>query len=266
MTHPTAHAVHELHQYLRERSHWSSIARWLIAGFALLGLVVWFGHDLIEEIEAVEHWIEGHGALGWAVFVILFIVVTSIFVPLSFMAIAGGAMFGPIGGFLLSFTSVFMGAALNYVVARQLLKTQIDAMLNRHPKLQAIQSAVEREGLRFQLLLRLSPINATSVNYVLGATGSKFPTFLVATAGLIPAVIANVYFGHSASHVTKYAGQSGEHSTLQTVVTVIGLAICVLVMIGITRIASKAIADAGHAQAESSEPANLDVSIERDSS
>ena len=117
-------------------------------------------------------------------------------------------------------------------------------MLERHPKLQAIQHAVNQEGLRLQLLLRMAPISPVTVSYVLGATGVRFWTFLIATAGLIPAILMNAYFGYTANHVTKVAGNASEQSTMHTVATIVGLVVCVVISIAITRIATKAISDA----------------------
>jgi uncharacterized membrane protein YdjX (TVP38/TMEM64 family) len=244
VTNHSKHIVHELHVYLHDQAHWKTIARWLVIGGVAFFLIVWFGKDVIDEIEIVEAWIEGHGALGWAAFVGLIVVVTSVFLPLSMMAIAGGAMFGLVGGTVLTFTGAVLTAGLNYLGARSLLKTRIESMLEHHPKLRAIQLAVHRQGLRLQLLLRMAPINATSVNYVLGATGIRFPIYLIATVGLIPSIIVNVYFGYAASHVTKVAGKASENSTLHTVATVVGLIVCIAVMIAITKVATKAIAEA----------------------
>lgn len=244
MTKHSKNVRRELHEYLRNQAHWKTIARGLLIGMGVLILIVWFGRNVVAEIEAVETWIEGHGALGWGAFVGLIIVFTSMFVPLSMMAIAGGAMFGLVGGTVLTSVGAILTAALNFLAAGSLLRTRIEKWLERHPKLRAIQQAANREGLRLQLLLRMSPINAVSVSYVLGATGVRFSTFLIATVGLIPAVLVNVYFGYTASHITKVAGNASEHSTLQTVATVVGLVVCIVVMIGITRVVTKAIADA----------------------
>jgi uncharacterized membrane protein YdjX (TVP38/TMEM64 family) len=83
-----------------------------------------------------------------------------------------------------------------------------------------------------------------SVSYVLGASGVRFWTFMIATVGLIPGLFVEVYFGYMASHVTKVAGNASEHSTLHTVVVVIGFAVCIAMMILIARIATKALAEA----------------------
>lgn len=235
--------AHELHTYLHNQAHWRTIARWLLIGLVVLILIVWFGRDLVEEIEIVEKWIEGHGVLGWIVFVAMIIVLTSILFPISVLAMAGGAIFGLVGGTVLTFAGALLTGAFNFHVANKLLRQRIDKMLEKYPKLRAIQLAANREGLRLQLLLRMAPINAVSVNYVLGATGVRFSTFLIALFGLLPAIIVNVYFGYTASHMTKVAGKASEHSTMQTVVTVVGLLVCVAVMIAITRVATKAIAE-----------------------
>ena len=235
---------HELHEYLRNQTHWKTIARGLLIGMGSLILIVWFGRNVIAEIEVIETWIEGHGALGWIVFVGMMIVFTSMFVPDTLLAIAAGAMFGLVGGTILTFVGAFLTAALNFLAAHGLFQTRIEKWLERHPKLRAIQQAANRGELRLQLLLRMLPINAVLVSYVMGATGVRFSTFLIATVGMIPAVIVNVYFGHTASHITKVAGNASEHSTLHTVMTVGGLVVCIVVMVAITRIATKAIADA----------------------
>ena len=118
-------------------------------------------------------------------------------------------------------------------------------MLERHPKLQAIQRAAKHEGLRLQLLLRLAPINPVSVSYVMGASGMSFATFLIASLRSIPGLFLEVYFGYLTSHVTKLAGNVREHSTLHTVVTVVGFVVCIVLLILISRIAREQLADAG---------------------
>ena len=243
LSNPSKKFAHELQSYLSKQAHWNSIARWLLIGLALLMLFDWFGQDLVEEIEIVEKWIEGHGALGWIVFVAMIVVLTSVFFPISVLAMAAGATFGLVGGTILTFAGALVTGAVNFHVADKLMRARIDKMLEKYPKLRAIQLAANREGLRLQLLLRMAPINAVSVSYVLGATGVRFSTFMIALLGLLPSIIVNVYFGYTASHMTKVTGKASEHSTLQTTVTVVGLLVCITVMVAITRVATKAISE-----------------------
>ncbi len=240
---PSRHDRYELYKYLYGQAHWKTIACWLSLGLVLLVIVVWFGREMVDEIENAESWIESHGALGWAVFVVLVVVFISVFVPLAIPAIAAGAMFGYAGGVALTFVAAVLAAVIEYLAAQHLFRTKIEAMLDRHPKLRAIQQAINHQGPRLQILLRMGPVSAATVSYVLGATGSRFSTFLIATVGLLPSVLVNVYFGYAASHVTKSAGNADGHSTLQLIGTIVGLVVCTAVMISITRIATRAIAD-----------------------
>lgn len=234
---------HELHQYLQGQVHWKTVGLRLLVGMCVLFAVVWLGRDVVHELKAMETWIAGHGVWGWVVFVGIIIAFTSMFVPDTVLAIAGGVLFGLLWGTVLTIVGVIITAALNFLVARSLLRPRIEKMLEQHPKLRAIQRTAKREGLRLQLLLRLAPINPVSVSYVLGASGARFSTFLIATTGLIPGLFVEVYFGYMASHVTKVAGNASEHSTLHTVVTVAGFVVCVVLMIAITRVATNALAE-----------------------
>ena len=233
-----------LHEHLRRQVHWKTVGLRMLIGLCVLAAVVWFGRHAGEEIKAMEGWIAGHGVWGWVVFVGMMVVFTSMFVPDTVMAVAAGVLFGLAWGSLLTVAGAILTAALNFLTARTLLRTRIEKMLEEHPKLRAIQRAVDREGLRLQLLLRLSPINPVSVSYVLGASGTRFSTFMFATIGLIPGLFCEVYFGYLASHVTKVAGNVSEHSTLRTVVTVVGFVFCIMLMVFISRVATKAIAEA----------------------
>jgi uncharacterized membrane protein YdjX (TVP38/TMEM64 family) len=226
------------------QTHWKTIGLRLLVGSLLLGAVVWFGRHATEDIKAMETWIAGHGAWGWIAFVGMVIVFTSMFVPDTLFAIVAGALFGLGWGTFLTVVGIILTAALNFVTARSLLRPKIEKMLEKHPKLRAIQRAANREGLRLQLLLRMTPINSVSINYVMGASGVRFSTFMLATVGMIPVVFVEVYFGYLANHVTTVAGGASEHSTLHTIVTVVGFVVSIVLMIYITRIASRAIAEA----------------------
>ncbi|TWU43795.1 TVP38/TMEM64 family inner membrane protein YdjZ [Novipirellula aureliae] len=242
----TDHADDEqaLHAHLNRRVQWKTAGIRLLIGLVVLAAVVWFGRNAGEDIKGMESWIAGHGVWGCLVFVGMMVLFTSIFVPDTVLAVAAGVLFGIGWGAVLTVIGALLTATLNFFSAQTLLRPRIEKMLAAHPKLRAIQRAVNREGLRLQLLLRLSPINPVSVSYVLGASGVRYSTFILATAGLIPGLFCEVYFGYLASHVTKVAGNVSEHSSLHTIVTVVGFVFCILLMVFISRIASKAIAEA----------------------
>lgn len=243
-TKPSKKPDSELSEHLTKRVHWKTVGLLLLTGLCAVVVVVWFGRHGAHEIKAMEAWIAGHGVWGWVVFVGMMVVLTSVFVPDTILTIAAGAMFGVGLGTLLTVIAATITAALNYLVARWLLQKRIKTMLDQHPKFRAISRAAKSEGLRLLLLLRLAPISPVLVSYVLGATGVRFSKFMIAMVGIIPAMFVGVYFGSVASHVTKVAGNASEHSPLQTTITIVGFVVCVVLVISITRVATKALADA----------------------
>ena len=93
-------------------------------------------------------------------------------------------------------------------------------------------------------LLRLAPINPSLVSYVLGTTGVRFHAFLAACVGLLPAYFVAVYLGYAAKHATKLAGHVSEHSTAHHIATFTGLALSIVLLLGLAHYARKAIQEA----------------------
>jgi len=211
---------------------------------ALLILVLvatWLGHDFLRHVVTVEDWISDHGWLGIIAFMVVVVVLTSIFVPDTVFAVIAGVLFGGLGGTLLMTAAALCTATLNFALARSLLHRAVTRALQTRPTLAAIQDAVRREGLRFQLLLRLTPLSPVSVNFALGASNTPFATFLVGCVGIVPGLAVEVYFGHAAHHVARLAAGTTHPSTLSTVMTIGGLAMCVVVTFYLTRIAKQAL-------------------------
>ena len=226
-----------------EKKHWASVALQLAIGLCVLAAIIWIGSHATEEIKSMQKWIAGHGVLGKVVFVLIVIVLTSMFVPDTLFAVASGLLFGLVWGSILMIGAAIATAAINFIAARTLLRPRIETMLQHHPKLRAIRRAADREGLRLQFLLRLSPLNPVSVSYVLGASGVRWTTFMIATVGLVPGLFIEVYFGYMASHVSKVAGNASDESELHTIVTVVGFALCIVLILFIARFASRALDD-----------------------
>ncbi len=213
----------------------------LAISFVFLIAAIWLGRHFGHRLPEVEHWIGAHGRAGWALFILIIIVLTSVYVPDTIFALIAGVVFGVAGGTAIMVTAGVLTAMLNFAIARLLLRDTVQRWLDRSPKLAAIERAVNHEGLRFQLLLRLTPIHPVTVNYLLGATNTRFPTFLMGCVGLIPGLFVEVYFGAAAKHIARATGQVGEHSTLHLALTITGLLLAVGVLVYVTRISRRAI-------------------------
>jgi uncharacterized membrane protein YdjX (TVP38/TMEM64 family) len=211
---------------------------------ALVLLLIPFIRNAGDEMIALQNWIGQLGIMGPVAFIAAVVLLTSIFIPSSLLSAAGGALFGLGWGTCYMSVGMILAAALNHMMAGRLLQKPITGFLEHHPKLLAIQQAVRSKGLRFQFILRLTPINATSVNYALGAAGIRLSPYLIACLGVIPGIFAQVYFGHVATHLSKVTSSTPAHSMTHTLVTVVGFLVVVAVMFGIGHMAKQTIAKA----------------------
>jgi uncharacterized membrane protein YdjX (TVP38/TMEM64 family) len=227
-----------------QRIHWLKFSIGVFAVVVLIALAVWLGPHIGDDIVAMEGWIAAQGAWGPVVFVGLFVVLTSIFVPDTLLAAAAGALFGIAIGTTVTVAGYFVAQCIAFGISRHFLHDRVQRLLAHRPKLAAIQRAADREGLRLQLLLRLTPLSPVLVSHVVGITRVRFATFLAACLGLVPGLFVEVYCGYAAKHMLKVAGQVSEHSTLHTVLTITGLVVCILLLVYVTRLARKAIAEA----------------------
>ncbi len=210
-----------------------------------VGLVViaWLGRDLAVHLSAIETWIAGLGFWGPVVFVLLVVACTMVFLPDTPFAIAGGVAFGLWWGTTLLAIAAFVNATLTYFLSRNFFHSQVDKWLEKSPKLAAIQRAASHQGVRFLLLLRLTPVSAVAVSNLLGAAGIRFAPFIIACIGLIPGLFVEVYMGSIAKHVTKTAGGVSAASTTETAIRIVGLLVCFIVLALITRAARKALSE-----------------------
>jgi len=212
-----------------------------IAAAVLLILAVVLGRTLGHHIAGLETWIAGHGWVGEVVFVLALVLFTSVFVPDSLFAVMAGVLFGLTRGTVLVVIGVVLTAALNFVIARKLAREPVRRGLERVPRLAAIERVVNDEGFRFQLLLRLTPINPVTLNYLLGVTSTRFRTFLAACLGMIPGLFVEVYLGQVAKHVAELAHDPGHHTRSQTLLTLGGLVLCIVVLAYVTVLARRAV-------------------------
>jgi uncharacterized membrane protein YdjX (TVP38/TMEM64 family) len=213
-------------------------------GAGVLGALFFLARESSVEIAARESWIAGLGAEGWVVFVVAAILLMAVFVPSSVLGALAGALFGLGWGTMAMGIGGLITASVTWLIASRLLRDQIGVVLRRYPKLQAIHRAVRSHGTRFQFMLRLAPLNAVAINYVLGAAGVRFLPFMLAALGMLPGLFLEVYFGHLARHVTQVAGNHGSASTVETVTKAAGFVLCVVTMIAVGKMARRAVAEA----------------------
>ena len=214
--------------------------------------VVAGGREIGHHIHAIESWISTLGPWGVLAFVGLFVVTTSFLLPDTVLCIIAGALFGLGWGMTAVLAGSVLAGAMQFALSRKLLRARIQRMLAVRPSLAAIQRAVIRDEFRLQVLLRLTPLNPATISYLLGAAGVRFSGFLIAGLALAPNFLIEVYFGYVGKHAARMAGTGLQAARMHDLAVFGGLAVCVVVMVLVSRMARKAVMEAV-AETESAE-------------
>ena len=202
---------------------------------------------LADWLAVFNDWVQGLGTVGLLVFALAYAVATVLALPGSLLTLAGGAAFGLLPGFGAVLVGASVGAALSFLVSRHLARGRVEAWIQSKPRFSAVDRAVAKEGWKIVFLTRLSPIFPFNVqNYAYGLTRISFWHYALASAiGIIPGTFLYVYLGSVGRSGLEAAAGGGEVETLRLVLQIVGLAATAAVTIYITRIATKALKEAG---------------------
>ena len=216
----------------------------LAVGLLLIVAIIVGGREIEHHINAIESWITELSPWGVLAFIGLFALATSLLVPDTVLCIIAGALFGLGWGVGAVLVGSMLAGAVQYALSRKLLRARIQRMLAARPSLGAIQRAVSRDEFRLQVLLLLTPLNPATISYLLGAAGVRFSGLLIACLALTPNLVIEVYFGHVGKHAARLVGSNARTAHLHDLAIIGGLAVCVAVMVLVSRMARKAVMQA----------------------
>lgn len=132
-----------------------------------------------------------HGAWSYLVYVALFITATLCLIPGSLLVIAGGVLFGPLTGSLLSFAAATVASSLSFLIARWLGRDLLQRYVGHTAVFQAIERGIARSGSDFLILTRLVPLFPYNIqNYAYGLTAIPFwPFTLISAVTTLPGLV-----------------------------------------------------------------------------
>ena len=218
-----------------------SILKWLVALAAGVALLV-FGRSVAVRLPEFAGWVQDLGVWGPIAFIAGYGIAAVVLAPAFLLTVTAGAIWG-MTGVLYVMVGATLGSVLAFFTARYLLRRHVERFVLRHPRLAAIDRAVEQEGLRLVFLLRLSPVVAyVLLNYVLGISRVRFRDYLVGSIGMLPTIAAYVYAGKVAGDVASIAGGAATpRGPLWYVAIAMGLVATLIATALITRAARKAV-------------------------
>ncbi len=165
----------------------------LLAALAALG---WLSLEMGDRLPALMAWVDGLGYWGPVAFVLIYTVGVVLWLPGSFLTLAAGVLFDLLPATLYVLVGSTAGSALAFLAARYVMRERIERRLASSPRLSALDRALEGQGLKIVLLLRLSPVFPfTPLNFLLGLTRVRFRDYLIASPAMLPATMLYVYTG-----------------------------------------------------------------------
>lgn len=211
-----------------------------------MGVAILFQHfDLQTLLQSVLLWVKNLGPVGIVAFMVIYNLATILFIPGSLLTLGGGALYGVFWGSVYVVIAATLGATIAFLIGRYYARSWVAKQLQGHPKFQAIDQAVAREGLKVVLLTRLSPIFPFNLlNYAFGITSVSLKNYVIGSIGMIPGSVMYVYFGSLVGDVALLGMPQEVDSRAQIaqwIVKIVGFLATITVTFYITRIAQKAL-------------------------
>ena len=142
---------------------------------------------------------------GAVVFVPLYALWVTLLLPGVWASMLAGALYGTTWGSVVVFVGACLGALAAFLLGRTWLRDWARRRLAAVPKLQAVEQAVSREGLKLVLLTRLSPAFPFSLlNLAYGLSEVSLRDYTIGLIGILPGTILFCGLGALAGDVARF--------------------------------------------------------------
>ena len=129
----------------------------------------------------------------------------------------------------------WIGSNLAMLLGRYLFRDSAKKMAQKYRVINAIDKVMEKEGLKFTLLLRLCPlIPFNAFNYVMGVTAVTFKDYAIGGVGMIPGTIVYVFVGTTIGNIADAASGEFEGGTATLVLLIVGTVLAFVAIVYIT--------------------------------
>jgi uncharacterized membrane protein YdjX (TVP38/TMEM64 family) len=210
-------------------------------GFLFLPIRAWFVQ--------LQGWVGSRGALGPVVVAAAYVAMTVLLIPGSALTIGAGTIFGLWMGALVVIVGANVGALGSFLLARTVLREKVARWAEANPAFASLDRAIGQAGFTMVMLSRLSPaFPFTILNYVLGLTTVRTGSYVLANLlGMLPGIFLYVYLGATAGEALT-GGSASSAGLFQHTLHIVGLLATVAVVVLVTRLARKALAETAEAR------------------
>jgi uncharacterized membrane protein YdjX (TVP38/TMEM64 family) len=198
--------------------------------------------DIDTYLRATLDWIRDRGAIGVAVYCVVYVAATVLFVPGSILTLGAGLIYGVFLGTVYVSLASTAGGTAAFLVGRYLARDWVASKIADSERFTRIDKAVGREGWKIVGLTRLSPVFPFNLlNYAYGLTRvSLRDYFLASWIGMLPGTVMYVYIGSLAGSLATIGGEH-TRTTAEWILYGLGLVATIVVTVFVTNLARKAL-------------------------
>ena len=190
-------------------------------------------------------WAKSMGPTGGVVYALFYIAGTALFFPGLPLTLGAGFLYGAVIGTLVVSPASVAGASLAFLIARYFARGWVTRRLKKYPQAAAIDRAIEKNGFKAVVLLRLQPVLPFNIlNYALGLTSIRLRDYMLASwIGMFPATVLYVYLGSVMNDISDLLRGRPNSGMAGRFLLWGGLAAIVVLVWWLGRIAKKALRD-----------------------
>ncbi|KAI9157382.1 hypothetical protein LWI28_021664 [Acer negundo] len=156
-----------------------------------------------------------------------------------FLEAAASLIFGFFPAVVSVFSAKLLGASLSFWIGRLVFRSSTSAMdwVHRNKHFHLLSRGVEKDGWKFVLLARFSPMPSYVINYALAATNVRFIVdFLLPTViGCLPMILQNTSIGSLAGAAVASASGSQKSQVWSYLFPLLGIVSSVLISLRIKK-------------------------------
>lgn len=155
---------------------------------------------LQELLRSAFEWVGRRGATAPLYFIAIYTLATFLLVPILFVNMAGGFLFGPVSGAFLVAFAALCSSGLCYLLSHYFLRHWMHGQIEKKPWLRVIDKVIKSAGWKIVLLTRLAPVCPfIPLNFAYGTSKIRWWVFLSASfIGFLPGAFLYAYLGSAA--------------------------------------------------------------------
>ena len=200
----------------------------VVTAGALVALVAWLpAKDLVVEL---MNTVREHGRAGAAVFFAAYLAASLFGISRTALNVLAGILFEPVMAVTVVLVSAMVAFVCTFSIARYVAADWVRVQLEEFPVARKLMSAVEQNGFKLLLMMRMNPFVPGFINgYGFGLTSIRFgPYFGASILGAMPLILINVYLGWAGGMAMLRSG--GEQTAVHYGILGFGVALSVVLL------------------------------------